>query len=434
MTLISQFKLCLFDSLLSLKEIRTKTILWFAIYYSLGLVVFGFLAWHLIDNQVAIKNLVLDYLFPKSWQSISEMLADFLFESQAKVVIGNMIISGSLVLASVFLFPIKEKFSQVFEHESQQHNGKYREFSLFEQAIEESKLLLFYFSVQSFILWVGYYPYTWSTWISIILSYAFLFFTFGLDFISPTLQRHRTKYSIILKSLIKHPLIPLLFGALFSLPIIILTRILFANNDYTFIDTIAVILISNLLLLSIAVPTGTTIASKIRGLVSGTEEPKRKTMIRFYSLITTILVFSLFLHSRLILSLHHKSQLLKAEYDIDWSSLNYELPSFDELTQGKAFSNLTFEMVVKNPTEFDIDVENSLLFVTQNENEIATINLNSFTLPSGETRRINIDLGSNTDFSNLSEFKNLMNGWKVNMEIDVWPGIPFIFNLTKPET
>ncbi len=431
MTVLHQLRICLIDSFKSLKNIRAKTLLWLGIYYSIGLLIFGLLVWQLIENQVSIKNAILDYLFPKSWQGISEILADFLFESQAKVVLGNLVISTSFVLASIFLFPIKEKLSQAFEQESNFHSGEYQEFSLFQQVVEESKLLLFYFSIQSLILWIGYYPYVWSTWLSIILSYCFLFFTFGLDFISPTLQRHRTKYALILKTLFKYPLTPFIFGALFSLPVILLTKTLFANSENTFIETIGVIFIANLLLLTFAIPIGTTIANKMFPLFRNTQPPHKKNMKLFYTVISLILISSLFLHSRLVISLHHKSQLLKADYDIDWSSIQYELPSFTDLTQGKAFSNLSFDMQVKNSTEFDIVVENSILYITQKEKDIATIKLSSFSLPSGETHKIKINFGSNTDFSNLSNFNNLMNDWRVNMEIDIWPGIPFVFNLTK---
>ena len=429
MTVWQQLRICLIDSFVSLKNIRSKTVVWLGIYYFIGLLAFGFLVWQLTENQVSIKNSILDYLFPKSWHGISDILANFLYESQAKVVLGNLIISTSFILASVFLFPIKEKLSQVFERESNFHSGEYQEFSLFQQAIEESKLLLFYFSIQSLILWIGYYPYAWSTWLSIILSYCFLFFTFGLDFISPTLQRHRTKYALILKTLFRHPLIPFIFGALFSLPVILLTRALFADTGNTFIETIGFIFIANLLLLTFAIPVGTTIATKMFPLFKNTHPPQKKTMSFFYTVISLILISSLFLHSRIVISLHHKSQLLKADYDIDWSSIQYELPSFSELTQGKAFSNLSFEMQVNNSTEFDIVVENSILYITQKERNIATIKLSSFSLPAGETHKIKINLGSNTEFSNLSEFNNLMNDWKINMEIDIWPGIPFIFNL-----
>lgn len=431
MTVLQQLTVCLVDSFLSLKNIRVKTLIWLGIYYCIGLLIFGLLVWQLIENQEAIRNSVLDYLFPKSWHGISDRLANFLYESQAKVVLGNLVISTSFVLASIFLFPIKEKLSQVFEQECNFHGGNYKEFSLIQQAIEESKLLLFYFSIQSLILWIGYYPYAWSTWLSIILSYYFLFFTFGLDFISPTLQRHRTKYALILKTLFKHPLIPFIFGALFCLPIILLSKVLFANPENTFIETIGIIFIANLLLLAFAIPIGTTIANRTFQLFNNTPPPKAKSMKLFYAVISLILISSLFLHSRLMISLHHKSQLLKANYDIDWSSIQYELPSFTQLTQGKAYSNLSFDMQIHNSTEFNIVVENSIIYITQKEKEIATIKLNSFSLPAGETHTIKINLGSNTDFSNLSDFSYLMDGWNVDMEIDIWPGIPFIFNLTK---
>ena len=97
MIVFQQIKLATFDSFLSLKNIRAKTALWLGIYYFIGLLVFGFLVWQLTENQVFIKNSILDYLFPKSWHGISDMLANFLYESQAKVVLGNLIISTSFM-------------------------------------------------------------------------------------------------------------------------------------------------------------------------------------------------------------------------------------------------------------------------------------------------------------------------------------------------
>ena len=50
-----------------------------------------------------------------------------------------------------------------------------------------------------------------------------------------------------------------------------------------------------------------------------------------------------------------------------------------------------------------------------------------------EGGEVKVFIEHNDNFSNLSEFLGLMDGWKVNMKIDVWPGIPLVFNLTQPE-
>lgn len=432
MKLLKQFKLSLIDSTASLKLLRLNSIKWMVLYFTSGLLVFGAFIWLMLSNEVAIKNAFLDYLFPQSWHTISEQLADFLFESQTKTVLSNLILSGSLVMASIFLFPIKEKYSAAFEKDAKFHNGHKQEFSLAIQALEEVKLLLLYITVQSVILWVGYYPFEWTKFISISSSYLFLFFTFGLDFISPTLQRHKTQYSLILKTLLKQPLIPLFFGLLYCLPVILLSQWIFSLKDLTFIEISSILFIVNLFLLTLAVPAGTRIASSLFKQVNLTLEPTTKTMVTGYSITTIVLMIGLFLHSQLISSLHHKSQLLKAEYDLDWSSIQYETPSLAGLINGKALSHFSFDVVINNPTKFDLVIEDSTIIIQQKKLEIAAIDINGFTLLSGENRRISMKLNSNSDFSLISNFGNILSDWRVDVHLKVWPGIPFIFNIVEP--
>ena len=115
MPIIYQLKLSLLDALVSLRFFNRKALSWGVIYSFSTILVFGLFVWLLTYYQTPIKAALLDYLFPKSWQSLSEQLANFLFESQTKIVLGNLILSGSLVLASITLFPIKSsKFESVF--------------------------------------------------------------------------------------------------------------------------------------------------------------------------------------------------------------------------------------------------------------------------------------------------------------------------------
>ena len=197
MQLSRQIEQGLIAAPMSLRQARAASLRWFALYFAAGSLVFFLLSWALLEHQQEIKQALLDYLFPESWQWLSERLGLFFFEAQAKIVIANAILSGSVVLASVFLFPIKEQYSAAFEREAGFDNGPPLEFSLWVQAQEESKLLLLYLSAQSVILWLGYYPYGWAQTSSIALSYGFLFFSFALDFIAPTLQRHRIKYTVM---------------------------------------------------------------------------------------------------------------------------------------------------------------------------------------------------------------------------------------------
>lgn len=433
MSIFYQLKLSLFEAIASLRFFNRKALSWGVIYSLATIVIFGLFVWFLFNYQDPIKAALLDYLFPKSWQSLSEQLANFLFESQTKIVLGNMILSGSLVLASITLFPVKEKYSSEFEKTLKHNNGQTSEFPLYMQALEEVKLFLLYLTAQSVILWIGYYPFVWTTIISNTLSFVFLFATFGLDFIAPTLQRHRVTYSLMIKFLLQHPLIALSFGTLFSLPLVLISPYIFSIPELSFIEITGFLLFLNIIFLVLAVPAGTFIASKLLPEVRQTEPAKRRNVRASYVMMTVLLLSTLFLHSQLVVSLHHKSQLLKAEYDLDWSSISFDLPSFSELSSGKALSNFSMDIVISNPTQFDIIIEPSELYIEQKENLIAKLNINGFALASGENKRITLNMDSDSDLSKLSEFGELTKDWNIDMYIDVWPGIPFMLNVFKSE-
>lgn len=431
MTLTQQLKEALYLAPISLRKLRSGSLSWMLVYFLSGLAIFSLFTWVLLENQHAIKSAILNYFFPQSWHEISVQLGDFLFETQAKVVIGNMILGASLVVASIFLFPLKEKYSAQFEKDASYKNGPAREFPLLMQAWEETKLFLLYLTAQSVILWIGYYPYAVTKTIAIILSYLFLFFTFGLDFISPTLQRHRTAYTLILKVLWRKPLLVLAFGTLFSLPVVLLSRFMFTLQDWTLIEIASVLFLINIIFLTLAVPVGTRIASRLMPVVKRSLPLPKSTKVKGYSLMLIILVFMLFLHGGLIASLHHKSQILKADYSVDWSSIQYDLPSFTQFFNEKALTNLSFDVVIDNPTQFDIKFEDSQVFVEKKSSLIATIDISGFEIPAGESRKVKLKLDSTSNLGKVTNFREILEDWRVDLQFELWPGIPFIFNIAE---
>jgi hypothetical protein len=432
MTLLQQLKEAFYHAPLSLTKIRKNSALWLLAYLITGLIIFSICTWLMLSHQESIKNAFLSYLFPQSWHEIAEKLVNFLYESQAKSVLSNLILSGSLVVSSMFLFPIKEKYSAEFEKDARYQNGKVKEFPLIYQAWEEVKLLLIYLTAQSVILWIGYYPYQWATWTSVTLSYLFLFFTFGLDFISPTFQRHRKPYTLILKVLLKKPLLVLSFGLTFSLPIILLSQYVFSFEQLTLIEIASILFLTNLIFLTLAVPAGTRIATALFSSLTRTLRPSKKTVIKGYSLMLITLAAGVFLHGTLISSMHYKSQLLKAEYSVDWDSFEYDLPSLSQFFNGKALTNLSFNITIENPTEFDIVIENSRIFVEKKEITIATIDLAGFAIPAGESRQVTMKLDTDSDLSKVTNFREILENWRVDMHLELLPGIPFILNIVAP--
>ena len=188
-----------------------------------------------------------------------------------------------------------------------------------------------------------------------------------------------------------------------------------------------------MLLLALAVPIGTRVASSLLKRKALLIAPSKRSMSWGYTAMLSLLLITVFLHTRLLISLHHKSQLLKANYNIDWSSIDYQLPSFSEFSNGKSFSHLSFYVEIENSTEYQIRIEESELYVEKNQINMAVIEISGFELSPQEIRRIKIQLDSNSDLSQLGTLNNLLDGWRIDMSLQVWPGIPLIVNLLETE-
>ena len=429
MHLSSQSLLAFWQAPKTLLQQKQRSLLWLFLYLLVGFAVFAGLSYLLLDNQVALKKAVLDYLFPKSWQSISEDLFRFFFESQAQDVLSNLILSGSLVVASVFLFPIKEKYSAAFEREQHYPNGIAEEFTLLMQGIEETRLFLFYLTAQMVILWIGYYPYSWANTTSITLSYLFLFYTFALDIISPTLQRHRVKYAMINKLLCRNMGLSLMFGVIYSLPALLISRWIMTIESLNLLEVSVILFLVNLVFIAIAIPAGTHIASRLLPETQHIAPVSRPSKLFGYTTMTLLLIAGLILHGRLIQSMHHKSQVLKANYSINWDSISADYSSLSNLFDGESFGKLSFELDIQNPTEFDLVFEDSRVLVMKDEQLVSHINVKGFSIETGETRTVTMQLDTVSNFSSLTDIARLLEGWRIELRIELFPGIPFIINL-----
>ncbi len=429
MHLTAQITQALLKSPIAIRHLKVGSVVWMSIYFVSGIIIFSLFNWLLISNEETIKNTLLDYLFPKSWHELSEKWLLYFYEAQTKTVLGNMILGASLVIASIFLFPIKEAFSAKFEKDAKYPNGSVKEFPLWKQAWEETRLLLLYLTAQSIILWIGYYPYAWTKITSTSLSYLFLFFTFGLDFITPTLQRHRLEYPVILKALLKRPILVILFGLLYSLPIILLAKFMLSSETLSLVEITSILFLINMLFLTLAIPAGTHLASQLLPEIRRTQAPSSKAIGWNYAIMGILLFSTLYLHASLVKSLHHKSQLLKAEYSVNWNSFDYKLPGFSDFLNGKALTNLSFDLEIHNPTEFDIVIEQSQIHIDKLDTNIAVIELTGFAIPSGQTKRVNLKIDSLSDLGKITNFRTLLDDWRIDMHIKIWPGIPFILNI-----
>jgi uncharacterized protein involved in cysteine biosynthesis len=443
MNLFQQLQTALLQAPFQIASIKPNTLFWLLVYLTTGLIIFAGCSWALLHFELDIKRALLDYIFPKSWHELTEPLLIYFYQAQAKVVIGNMILGASLVIASICLFPVKEMVSARSERDISRrlaNQGNHEHSStlaleplpLREQFLEESRLLFLYLTTQMVILWIGYYPYESTQWLSIGLSYIFLFKTFAIDFISPTLQRHRLSYAVILRALLKRPILLLSFGALYCAPAIICAHFLFQIESLHLVEIAAYLFAINMLFLALAIPAGTYVALKMLNDLKTHKGWPSVIMKRIYIGLAACFVIFGYFHSSLFKSLHHKSQILKAEYEFIWSSFDAALPSFDALINGKALSSFKMTLQITNPTDIAIEIEDSVVWIDKFEAQIAQVDLKGFSVAPGQQKEIVLSIDSLTDLTQLGDLTEIFNGWQMDIHLDIWPGIPVVINLIKP--
>ncbi len=416
-------------SVTSLRRGQTTFYRAWLLYVGLALCLFTILALLANAYQAALYEALLSYLLPQSWHTLAGHLIPFFFESQTKIALASMIISGSLVVSSALLFPLKEHCSQLYETLIDPE-GSSQELPLTVQALEEGKLLILYGAAQSIILGLGYYPYTITQVLSSGLSVLFLFFAFGIDFIAPTLQRHQVRYSTLIKLLLKHWPATLLFGALYSTPVLLIGHWVLKETDFTLLEIASLLFITNIFFMALAIPGGTRLAKQMQSAVASLPKvaPKAKTLAYASVLITFALGISF--HTLVAVSFHHKSQILKCEYDLDWGSLDAQFAGFREAFLGGQSTRLHFDLTLHNPTPFDVRIEKSQLLIKQNDQLISQTFINSLEVGAGQTQTQRVEIEAAINLKHLSTFGGLTEGWQVFLVFDILPGIPFVLALT----
>ena len=118
-------------------------------------------------------------------------------------------------------------------------------FPVWYQGWEELVLFLAFVGAQVMVFWIGYPPDPQRRQIATVLSYAVLFASYALNFISPILQRHSLHYGTIAKTLLKNPIAMFGFGAVFGLPPILVTKLAAAHPEWALKPTIALLLAVN---------------------------------------------------------------------------------------------------------------------------------------------------------------------------------------------
>ncbi len=419
---------------LSIGRMRGKTIGWFVAYLSLCAGVLALVGWTVLANREALREALLGYLFPDSWHWAAGFAVDRFLAQQEMTVLITAVTTGALMMTTLLLFPVKEFLSASFETEARLVDEPVVEHPLLMQGWEEVKLFVFWLAVQMQIFWIGYHPGAWREVVAVGVGYAFLFFTFAIDFASPVFQRHKGLYSQILKTLAAHPVASLSFGAVFAAPPIVAGRLWEANPHWSVTTAVIVVFAANVASIAWAAVAGTWLGSRMMADFSRRRPSGWPARIIGWTIVLALLVFNSYRFGALVLSLHHKSQILKCDYSVDLGSFGVETPSLTALLDDRVDVGVHFDVVIENPTEFDVEIEKNRVELVHGGDRVGTTKLSPVRVASGEKVVQRVALTLSVKPSMLRKGLDLIEpeAWEATLYLEVAPGFEFPVYLLRP--
>ena len=394
------------------------------IYVSLAAVVMAVTGATLLAHREDVRGLILSYLFPSGWHGAADVLVDAFLVNQTRAVLINASIGGAMVLMSALLFPVKEWVSSTIEGEARLDAEAPHEFPLWFQALEEVKLLVFFLTAQMTIFWVGYPPDPSRRHVATALSYLYLLSTFGIDFISPTLQRHRQRYSVILKVLLRNLPATLSFGALFVIPVVWVGKLVIARTDISTEAAMTALLGANVVAVSWGIAAGTWVGAQLLPEARHTQPAGRWPRITSWVILLSAFGANAYAYGAMGVSVHHKSQILKCEYRVDWGTIEIDRPGLAHLLGGEIRTGLHFDLTIHNPTPYPVVLEDNRLELVHDRSPLAVTRLSPMGLKAGgtQTQRVDLQLELNA-FALLKGRDLLRDHYSVTLYVKVAPGI-----------
>ena len=134
-------------------------------------------------------------------------------------------------------------------------------------------------------------------------------------------------------------------------------------------------------------------------------------------------------------SLHHKSQILKCHYRVDWDSFGFERPGWLGLLGQTIDVGVHIDVDIENPTPFLVKIENNRVDVRHDGQEVATTKLSPLTVEPGHSsrQRVSFTLALSRD-ALLHEGRELFSadGWQIILYVEVASGFWFPIYLWPP--
>jgi hypothetical protein len=427
--------------LLAPRRLRGRGWAWFAVYLALCAAILGATARLLAAYKGDLVELVTRYLFPGDWRFAGHMLIERFIEAQDRTVLVNGAIAASLMVVQILLFPVKEQLSATFERQARPPltDEPQREFPLWFQAWEEVKLFLIFVAAQGSIFWIGYATDPARKQLATALSYLFLFASFGIDFLTPVLQRHQQRYSTMLKTLALHPVTVLGFGALFTLPPVLVGQLVARHSELAFSTAAGALFAANVVTIAWAAVAGTHVGAQLLPDARRTRRPAPITRLAAWALLLGVLGWNGYRFGAVGLALHHKSQILKCRYDLEWTSIRVDRPGVLGLASGLGRDEIevgvSFDVTIENPTAFDVVIEENRLEATHLGTRVAESRLTPVTVPAGGKTSAAVRLPLRLHPSQLMKGRDLLRGgdWAITLWLEVADGFWFPIYILEAE-
>ncbi|MFN3199331.1 MAG: hypothetical protein ACE366_13090 [Bradymonadia bacterium] len=377
MTFGEQFK-ALGRALAAPRRAGPRTLAWLGTYaLALG-VIFGGFAWVLVAYQGDLGRGVLQFFLPDDWLFAGEFLVERFWASQARSVLVSLTLGGALMLSSVLLFPIKEKLGATFEDEATLTGKPIHEFPLWYQAWEEIKLFLLYTALAFVVLRLGHTPDPTRRQWAKVLSYAVLCLTFSIDFLAPLLQRHRHRYSQIVKVMLRRPLLVLGFGCLFALPPALVGSWLAKSSTWPIAEVLALGLMLNLVSLLGAVLVGNALGA---ALLADTERtPVSSLPVRglTWLVVMGVLSVNLYVFGQIGRAAWGITPVLKCEYSLDPTTLDIDVSGLLSPTL-----TVSGRVEIHNPTDRDVELADHRIELRHRGDLLTQSKLPRMSVPAG---------------------------------------------------
>lgn len=438
---VRQLGLAALEAPTAARRLRTRSAAWLAVYLGAAAAVLAAVTYAVVTHREVLEQAPLTYLLPADWHDAGRLLLRRLFAQQEDAVVRNAAIAASLMVVQLTLFPLKEQVSLALEQDARLVDEPIDEHPVWMQAWEELKLLAMMLAAQGTIFWIGYTSDPGRARLALVLSYAVLFASVGIDFLSPVLQRHRLLYGSILKTLVAHPLLTFGFGALFAVPALVTSEIASAHPGWGLTAQLGLAFAGQVVGVALAAIGGTVAGAALLPDARRRRPTRPAVRALAWLVLLGLLAGNAYRFGAVGRSLHHKSQLLKCTYDVDWSTLTVDTPSAGALALALRSDSITIAValvvVITNPTAVDVEIEDNRLEAVHHGQLVARSQLPRLRIAAGATERVPLRLPLTVKPSQALRLRGLLTerDWELTLYLEVAAGFTFpVFLITRDVT